>query len=264
MGEQRNGAGTTVDDEIDRLTTGQKPNHTPAGDESSDDQDADFVLSEESLSDLPPKLRAIAARTLRVERENADLRARLATSDDDDDDTPAAAPARNVDAIIKEILDREIPDEGYEALTPGLKKILGAVLKEHEELRGELDRYRSESAENKSQDAWATFKRDNKDWKQYDDAMYRHFKTMGVSRPSRDQLQEVYDLVSGAADKPRLQRELESARKGGPAPKMKSPTPSMSERLLEARTKRTGNSTIGKVVESQLRQTLRANPIQLP
>jgi hypothetical protein len=217
----------------------------PAAGEPADGQEPDYVLSEETLHKLSPETRAIGARLLRLERENAQLRVQAQQSEDgyDDDDEPAAQPTvADRDAKLKAVLDNLIPDDGYEAITPGLKKVLTAIIRENEELRSTIDKQETRFASSRQEDMWESWKGDHEDWTKYDEQMNSHFKELGTRPTSKRQLTAVYNLLKDAGKASTLERELATERKSGAAPRMGSATPSLRNRLANGGAKGTARN----------------------
>lgn len=219
----------------------EKPRGGPASDESEEDGDEDFELSEESLQKLSPKTRAIAAVALRAQRENAELKSALAqlrrepAPDEDEEDEGGDEP--DLEAEIKSILD-EIPDEGYEKLSPSLKKVLGGVIRELVTLRQDRDRERDQESKRSVQAEFRSFKRANKDWEEYDSEIAGFFRALGVRPRTQDQLEAVLEVVKAKKARPKLEQELASAKRAGAVPKLTAGTPSMIERLRSGRADR--------------------------
>ena len=211
---------------------GSESDHTAAGDESPDDQHEDFVLSEETLSQLPPKERAIAAVALRAQRENAELRAALATRNGDDDyeEDEDEQPEPEVPSILE-----EIPTEGYEKLAPVLKEVLGGLIQENKRLHQRLDRMEEGSTKASRMNEFKTFQRLHPDWKKFDTQMATIAKKFDFVPSTVDQLEELYDLAKGKQEAPSLQAEIERARKTAPNPSLKAPSPALRGRMAQAR-----------------------------
>ena len=125
---------------------GQKAASGTAGDASPGNGSEDFVLSEETLHTLPQKERVVASRLLRLERENAEMRADLARAENGsngDDDEDEDDGGRDLEEEIEAVLS-EIPEEGYENMSKPLKKILRGLIRENETLRQGLEKAETE------------------------------------------------------------------------------------------------------------------------
>lgn len=213
----------------DDLSSGSSPSA-----EAGDEEDEDFELSEESLSKLPPRERAVGAAALRALRENAELKAELARArrepppedDDEEDDDEDEA----LESQIKSLLE-QIPDEGYEKFSPPVKNVLGGLIRELVTLRNEVDRSRSRESKESVQAEFRAFKRDNKDWKEYDSEIVGLFREFGIKPKRAEQFEKALEVAKAMRAKPKLEQELVSAKKAGAVPKLKSGTPSMIDRL---------------------------------
>lgn len=211
---------------------GSESDHTAAGDESPDDQHEDFVLSEETLSQLPPKERAIAAAALRAQRENAELRAALARRLDDDDDyedEPEEPEVPEEDPL------KDLPIEGYEKLAPVLKEVLGGLIQENKKLHQRLDDMEEKGSKTARMNDFQTFKRLHPEWTKYDEQMATVARKLGVVPANLDQLEELLDLVKGKVERPSLQAEIERSRKQAPNPKLSTPTSALRGKMATGR-----------------------------
>lgn len=239
---------------------GSESDHTAAGDESADDQHEEFVLSEETLSKLPPEQRAIAAVALRAQRENAELRASLAKRGDDDDDYEEDEDEQQDEEETPQILD-EIPTEGYEKLAPVLKELFGGLIQENKRLHERLDRMEESGTRTSRMTEFKTFQRLHPDWKKYDEQMAGIAKRLGFVPSNVEQLEELYDWAKGKTERPSLEAEIARTRKAAPNPRLQTPSPSLRSRMTNAGNgKRSRN--IREAFEENWAKVMRESPIE--
>ena len=205
-----------------------------ASDESEEDGADDYVLSEETLHKLPPQMRAIAARTLAVQRENAELRASLVAPDESSDDSQADLLERR-EREIQAVLDM-IPEEGTELLSQSLKKIFGPILSESAELRAQIEQLKSKQTQENARMGWEMFKESRKDWEKYDAQMAAIIQDLGVNPRgmSKAQFDRIYRLAKSSEEVPRLSRELETEKRAGPVPRLGQATQSLRSTVKNA------------------------------
>jgi len=225
-----------------------------AGAEATEEEQEDFVLSEETLDKLPPKERAIAARLLRIERENAELRASLSNGDDEEEEEEADFE----DATPPEI--EEIPEEGYEKLAPVLKKLLGGLIQENKKLHDRLDQMEDGRTKADRMSEFKTFKRLHPEWQKYDGEMAHIAKTFGTVPQTIEQLEELLDLAKAKAEKPSLEAQIANARKTAANPNLKTTAPALRGRMAGARNGRK-QTNIREAFEQNWEKALRESPL---
>jgi hypothetical protein len=240
--------------EGDTGVRGSESDLDATGAEAPEEEQEDFVLSEETLDKLPPKERAIAARLLRMERENAELRASLSNGDEDaeeDEDDFEDAPTPEIE---------EIPVEGYEKMAPVLKKLLGGLIQENKRLHSRLDQMEDGRTKADRMGEFKTFKRLHPEWQKYDGEMARIAKTFGAVPQTIEQLEELLDLAKARAEKPSLEAQIANARKTAPNPNLKTPSPGLRGRMAVARNGRKP-SNIREAFEQNWEKVMRDNPV---
>ena len=239
---------------------GSESDHTAAEDASSGEQHEDFVLSEETLDKLPPKDRMIAARLLRIERENAELRASLSKRGGEDDEYEYEVEGDEDDEEEAPSVLEEIPVEGYEALAPVLKKVLGGLIQENKKLHERLDSLQEGSVKQDRMREFQSFKRIHPEWKKYDEQMAGIAKKFGFVPSTVDQLEDLLELAKARTEKPTLEAEIERSRKVAPNPRLRSPAPNLRGRMASGKNGRRA-SNIREAFENAWSQAERENPV---
>ena len=202
--------------------------HTTPGAESLETGTGDFTLSEETLDTIKdPVIRAIAARNLRLERENAAFRAAYLEAGDDDESPPAP--------VARERRSRIPDEEGFEKLIDPLRQMEASHDDELEALRRDNANLRQEMERARVQDQLEFFKASHPDYEQYQDKMVEIATTMGLRSKlqSAKQLDRLYRLAKSEVMLSKTQRELDSERKRGPIPRLAAPTNPSRAALLK-------------------------------
>jgi hypothetical protein len=233
---------------------GLGPSGGASDDNSSGDEPEDFVLSEESLTKIKdPTTKAIAAAALRSQRENAELRARIAEArngnggdedDDEEDDHEEGDLSEELDRRIEAALGA-IPEEGYEKLTPGLKKILGALIRDNASLRLRVEEREAREARQRPKDEFRLFQKANKGWEKHDSTMAKLVKSLGIKPATAEQFEGLLEIAERIDSGPELEEEVKTLRKSGPVPSLKAPMgPSVRNIVGNARKKHRAGSRL--------------------
>lgn len=193
--------------------------------QSSDTEDEELELSEENIHRLPKQQRALAREILKMRRENELLREQARPGRQEPDETDDEW----------EPDEWEIPDRpGFEELMPDYRTRMNYLYREVQALKRENDRLSQLMVIDRSQDHLSRFKRDVKDWKQYEQAMLDHAERMGGFPSDYDGLLELYETVRDRAEVKRLRQDSAAQRRAGPSPRVGTTRTASRERLQSA------------------------------